>query len=46
VIAGIVDIGDKFITSDNDTSEQLMTVTTTPVTNLKLVAMTPVNRVY
>jgi hypothetical protein len=39
VIAGIVDIGDKFITSDNDMSLSL-------VINLSPLATTPVNRVY
>jgi hypothetical protein len=40
VIAGVIDTGDKFLTSvnvtggDNDTSEQLSPVTTTPVNKI------------
>jgi hypothetical protein len=40
VIAGVVDTGDKFLTSvnvtgsDNDTGEQLSPVTTTPVNKI------------
>jgi hypothetical protein len=33
VIAGVVDTGDKFLTSVVDTGEQLLPVTTTPLNN-------------
>ncbi len=46
VIASVVDTGDKFIIGDNDTGEQLSSVTKTPAICLFLVTMTPVNRVW
>jgi hypothetical protein len=43
VISGVVDTGDKFIAGDNNTSEQLSLVTTTPAINLSPTTKTPVN---
>ncbi len=40
--ATLVDTGDKFIASDNDTREQLQPLTTTPVINLLPMTMMPV----
>jgi hypothetical protein len=40
VIAGVVDIGDKFIAGDNDTAITLSPVTTTPAINLLPVTRT------
>ncbi len=40
MIAGVVDTGDKFLTSVNDTGEQLSPVTTTPAINLLQVTRT------
>jgi hypothetical protein len=48
VIASVVDTVDKFIVGDgdNDTGEQLLSVTKTLAISLFLVAMTPVIRVW
>jgi hypothetical protein len=35
VIAGVVDTSEQFIAGDNDTSEQLSPVTTTPAINCR-----------
>jgi hypothetical protein len=42
VIPSVVDTGDKFIIGDNDTGEQLSSVTKTPAISLFLVTTTPV----
>jgi hypothetical protein len=43
VIGGVVDTGDKFITSVVDTAEQFSRVTTTPAITLSRVSMTLLN---